>query len=230
MRRRNARGDRVPAPLPVHDRSGAALLPPPARPRRSSWRSAAYRLRTRPSASAACSGTPAGPAPPGKIPPPFSEALHERFDLVGFDPRGVGESTPLRCFATLEEGFELLAPPFPITPEQERDVIGRATQGHATRARATAGRSCRTWRPATSRVTSISSARPSATAACHTSASRTAPTSARSTRTCSRAACAPSCSTRCSTPSSGRPARRRRSATSRWNSGSARSSAPTRRC
>lgn len=72
---------------------------------------------------------PGGPGGPGKIPPPFSEALHERFDLVGFDPRGVGESTPLRCFATPEEGFELLAPPFPITPEQERDVIGRVRKG-----------------------------------------------------------------------------------------------------
>ncbi len=69
---------------------------------------------------------PGGPGAPGKIPPPFSELLHERFDLVGFDPRGVGESTPLRCFETIEESFELLFPPFPITPAQERDVIARA--------------------------------------------------------------------------------------------------------
>ena len=65
---------------------------------------------------------PGGPGGGGKIPPPFSELLHERFDIVGFDPRGVGESTPLRCFETIEESFELLFPPFPITPAQERDA------------------------------------------------------------------------------------------------------------
>ncbi len=78
---------------------------------------------------------PGGPGGGGKIPPPFSELLHERFDLVGFDPRGVGESTPLRCFDTPEEGFELLAPPFPITPAQERDVIARSIAGSAACAR-----------------------------------------------------------------------------------------------
>ncbi len=33
----------------------------------------------------------------------FSPEILEKFDLVGFDPRGVGRSAPLRCFRTNEE-------------------------------------------------------------------------------------------------------------------------------
>jgi pimeloyl-ACP methyl ester carboxylesterase len=71
---------------------------------------------------------PGGPGGSGRIPPAFSAALHERFDIVGFDPRGVGESTPLRCFETNEQAFELLAWDFPITLAQERDVVERTRQ------------------------------------------------------------------------------------------------------
>lgn len=72
---------------------------------------------------------PGGPGAPGKIPPPFSAALHERFDLVGFDPRGVGESTALRCFASNEQAIELFGFEFPITRAQELDVIRRSVTG-----------------------------------------------------------------------------------------------------
>jgi pimeloyl-ACP methyl ester carboxylesterase len=66
---------------------------------------------------------PGGPGGSGRIPPPFSAALHARFDIVGFDPRGVGASTQLRCFQSNEQARELLAWDFPITPAQERRVI-----------------------------------------------------------------------------------------------------------
>ena len=66
---------------------------------------------------------PGGPGGPGQIPPPFSDALHQRFDIVGFDPRGVGASTPLRCFASNEQAIRLLGWDFPITLAQEQRVI-----------------------------------------------------------------------------------------------------------
>jgi len=51
----------------------------------------------------------------------FSDAVRARFDLVGFDPRGIARSTPLRCFETLEEAFASLPPfVFPVTRAEEQ--------------------------------------------------------------------------------------------------------------
>jgi pimeloyl-ACP methyl ester carboxylesterase len=42
--------------------------------------------------------------------------LRGRFDIVGFDPRGVMRSTPLRCFATFDDAVSVLPPfAFPYT-------------------------------------------------------------------------------------------------------------------
>jgi len=72
---------------------------------------------------------PGGPGVSGRIPPAFSQKLHERFDIVGFDPRGVAASTPLQCFATSQEALELFGWPFPITRAQERNVIELTRRG-----------------------------------------------------------------------------------------------------
>ncbi len=49
--------------------------------------------------------------------------VRDRFDLVGFDPRGVGRSTALRCFGNLRQSTQALAPfAFPLTPEEEAIV------------------------------------------------------------------------------------------------------------
>ena len=51
----------------------------------------------------------------------FSKEVRARFDLVGFDPRGIRRSTPLRCFGSLDEVGAALAPfPFPYTRAEER--------------------------------------------------------------------------------------------------------------
>ncbi len=48
--------------------------------------------------------------------------LRGRFDIVGFDPRGVARSTPLRCFNTFEEALGVLGDyAYPITTKQELD-------------------------------------------------------------------------------------------------------------
>jgi pimeloyl-ACP methyl ester carboxylesterase len=57
----------------------------------------------------------------------LSAEVLARFDIIGMDPRGVGESTPVRCFATAAEQQEFFAQrvPFPTTT----DEIGDFTAG-----------------------------------------------------------------------------------------------------
>ncbi|HEY0468802.1 MAG TPA: alpha/beta fold hydrolase, partial [Polyangiaceae bacterium] len=54
--------------------------------------------------------------------PYLASWLQGRFDVVGFDPRGVGASAPLRCFNTQEElnAFASKIPIFPYQREQTR--------------------------------------------------------------------------------------------------------------
>ncbi|MET9229338.1 alpha/beta hydrolase [Lentzea sp. NPDC003310] len=57
----------------------------------------------------------------------LSANLQGRFDIVGFDPRGIGRSDPLHCFASgqaLDEFFEGL-PGFPYQSKQERPYYDR---------------------------------------------------------------------------------------------------------
>ncbi len=47
--------------------------------------------------------------------------IRQRFDIVGFDPRGVARSTGIRCFGTVDQALQVFAPfSFPLTPEQEQ--------------------------------------------------------------------------------------------------------------
>jgi pimeloyl-ACP methyl ester carboxylesterase len=67
-------------------------------------------------------------------------AILDRFDIVGVDPRGVGGSTPLRCFATRAGQIRTeapLVPGFPVTTAQRRARIAAAEAlGRACAARA----------------------------------------------------------------------------------------------
>jgi pimeloyl-ACP methyl ester carboxylesterase len=51
----------------------------------------------------------------------YSDEVRARFDLVGFDPRGIIRSTPLRCYDTLDEALADAWPiAFPVTRADER--------------------------------------------------------------------------------------------------------------
>ena len=51
----------------------------------------------------------------------YSDEVRARFDLVGFDPRGIIRSTPLRCYETFDEAQADLWPiSFPVTKAEER--------------------------------------------------------------------------------------------------------------
>ena len=53
----------------------------------------------------------------------WGSEVRDRFDLVGFDPPGVGRSTALRCFGNLRQSTQAFAPfAFPMTPEEEAIV------------------------------------------------------------------------------------------------------------
>jgi pimeloyl-ACP methyl ester carboxylesterase len=50
----------------------------------------------------------------------FSDEVRARFDLVGFDPRGIFRSQPLRCFGNPKQWEPFFTPfAFPLTPEEE---------------------------------------------------------------------------------------------------------------
>jgi pimeloyl-ACP methyl ester carboxylesterase len=54
----------------------------------------------------------------------FSDEVRARFDLVGFDPRGIARSTPLQCFDDLDQAFAVLPPfAFPVTRQEERTWV-----------------------------------------------------------------------------------------------------------
>ncbi|ONI84294.1 peptidase [Actinosynnema sp. ALI-1.44] len=55
----------------------------------------------------------------------FEPEVLDRFDLVGFDPRGVAQSTPLRCFKTNEEAGAVYGrmSVVPVTRQQIHDTV-----------------------------------------------------------------------------------------------------------
>jgi pimeloyl-ACP methyl ester carboxylesterase len=55
----------------------------------------------------------------------FEPQVLDRFDLIGFDPRGVARSSPLRCFATEEDADEVFGrmAPLPVTTEEETGTL-----------------------------------------------------------------------------------------------------------
>src|SRR4051812_34688446 len=54
----------------------------------------------------------------------YTPEVRARFDLVGFDPRGIARSTALRCFGTSNQAVSVFTPfPFPTTREELSEWI-----------------------------------------------------------------------------------------------------------
>ncbi|GAB3168007.1 alpha/beta hydrolase [Amycolatopsis stemonae] len=53
----------------------------------------------------------------------FQPSVLDRFDLIGFDPRGVGQSNPLRCFTTQEDADEVFGAQIPV-PLSRAEISG----------------------------------------------------------------------------------------------------------
>ena len=60
----------------------------------------------------------------------WTDAVRARFDIIGFDPRGVARSRPLKCFASNDEAQRFFgsAPIFPYTKSQEAPFIALAAR------------------------------------------------------------------------------------------------------
>jgi pimeloyl-ACP methyl ester carboxylesterase len=70
----------------------------------------------------------------------YTPQVLARFDIVGMDPRGVGGSTPIRCYDSPQEeaAFEADYPMFPVTPEENKRSAAKAAD-LANRCRAHSG-------------------------------------------------------------------------------------------
>lgn len=54
----------------------------------------------------------------------LTREVRDQYDIIGLDPRGIGESTPLKCFANYEEFTPYLSiPSYPKTVEEELDKV-----------------------------------------------------------------------------------------------------------
>ncbi|MFT4286544.1 alpha/beta fold hydrolase [Nocardioides sp.] len=89
---------------------------------------------------------PGGPGAPGTdyaamASVVFGQALREHYDIVGFDPRGTGGSSPVDCLSDEELTAYIAGDPSPDTPEEEADYFAAAAtfgQGCAERSGAVA--------------------------------------------------------------------------------------------
>jgi pimeloyl-ACP methyl ester carboxylesterase len=75
--------------------------------------------------------------------PAIPAVLRERFDLITFDPRGFGFSSPIRCFSSIEAEDKLLAPvePYPTFPvgTRQTEVFERTYASFGTQCARRAG-------------------------------------------------------------------------------------------
>jgi pimeloyl-ACP methyl ester carboxylesterase len=75
---------------------------------------------------------PGGPGGQGTVQVPdwielVPSALRERFDVVSWDPRGIGQSTAVQCFASQQEEADFLGElaDFPVDADQQQAYVAR---------------------------------------------------------------------------------------------------------
>jgi pimeloyl-ACP methyl ester carboxylesterase len=70
----------------------------------------------------------------------FAPAVLARFDIVGFDPRGVGRSDPLRCFTSQQQAADLISGSYavPVTAPEIASTVA-ATSDYSRLCAANAG-------------------------------------------------------------------------------------------
>jgi pimeloyl-ACP methyl ester carboxylesterase len=69
----------------------------------------------------------------------FTAEVRAKFDLLGFDPRGIAGSTPLQCFDTTDQALATLTPFwFPYTRKEEQ-IWARADRAYASACRRRGG-------------------------------------------------------------------------------------------
>ena len=71
---------------------------------------------------------PGGPGAPGTSYADFDDAfgqpLRDRFDIIGFDPRGTGSSSPVNCLTDAQLDAYIAIDPDPDTPNEVIDYMG----------------------------------------------------------------------------------------------------------
>jgi len=76
---------------------------------------------------------PGGPGAPGtdyadnaddEESPMFTQVVRDRFDIIGFDPRGTGESAPLDCLTDTQLDAFIAGDPDPDTPAEVKQYVG----------------------------------------------------------------------------------------------------------
>lgn len=141
---------------------------------------------------------PGGPGGPGTVQMPqnyesFPREVRERFDIVSWDPRGIGNSTAVNCFASPKEAADWHASKaagFPVG-EKERAAFTAAYKELGGAVSSVPPSSCAMCRPPRTLATSTSFARRWVTSNSPTTGSLTARTWAPPTRTSSPAGSAP---------------------------------------
>ena len=117
--------------VPVLDADRADGLRPPGAALPAPGADPAAGQPTRSTGSARWSSTPAARAArasttPGRPTTVISSAVRKRYDVVGFDPRGVGRSDPVQCLTDKQTDAFIAADPTPTTPAEIAAAVALA--------------------------------------------------------------------------------------------------------